>query len=144
MRVFIETNGSRKPSWWEAYCLLLVLGAAVYIPLSYTFDFHLPGAPTRELFNVPCPLCGGTRAVTALCLGRFGEAWEYNPLAIFVFSFLMLSILHWLVALVTRRRIAIEATKRQGRIFWLVISLIFIANWIYVLTAGMWEQPLSV
>lgn len=144
MRIYIDKKGLRRPNWWEAYCLFLVLGAAAYIPFSYAFDMHLPGAPLRELFGVPCPLCGGTRAVTALFLGRFSEAWAYNPLAIFVFIGLLLSILHWLIALFTRRRIAIEATKKHRRMFWAVIGAIFIANWIYVLTAHMWEKPLSV
>ena len=144
MRIYIDKEGKRSPNWWEAYCLFLVVGAAAYIPFSYAYDMHLPGSPLRELFGVPCPLCGGTRAVTALCLGRFGEAWDYNPLAIFVFFGLLLSIFHWLIALFTRRRIEIESTRIHGRIFWTVIAAIFIANWIYVLAADMWEKPLSV
>ncbi|MHC4840471.1 MAG: DUF2752 domain-containing protein [Planctomycetota bacterium] len=142
--MYIEKKGKRRPNWWEAYCLFLFIGAAIYIPLSYGWGYHLPSSPTRIFFDFPCPLCGGTRAVTALCLGRFGEAWEYNPMAVLVFVLMAGSIVLWLVALFTRRRIAIDATKKQGRIFWAFVGLFFLTNWAYVLYAGMWDKPLAV
>ena len=57
----------RVPSPWEAYSLTILLGAAIYIPLSYMVDW-LPDlkSPLRYMGGA-CPLCGGTRAVTALC-----------------------------------------------------------------------------
>jgi hypothetical protein len=40
----------------------------------------LPTCPSLTLFGVLCPLCGGTRASTALVSGRLGDAVGFNAL----------------------------------------------------------------
>ena len=37
--------------------------------------------PVRLLTGFPCPGCGGTRAMGAICTGDFSAAWHLNPLA---------------------------------------------------------------
>jgi len=37
--------------------------------------------PVRLLTGLPCPGCGGTRAMGAICTGDFSTAWNLNPLA---------------------------------------------------------------
>lgn len=36
--------------------------------------------PIRLLTGYPCPGCGGTRAMGAICLGQFDKAWSLNPI----------------------------------------------------------------
>jgi hypothetical protein len=36
--------------------------------------------PLRLLTGYPCPGCGGTRALGAICLGQFEKAWAFNPI----------------------------------------------------------------
>lgn len=40
--------------------------------------------PVRLLTGYPCPGCGGTRAMGAICLGDFERAWQLNPITFFV------------------------------------------------------------
>jgi hypothetical protein len=39
----------------------------------------------RALTGHPCPFCGSTRAVGALCAGNFAVAWKLNPLGVVAF-----------------------------------------------------------
>lgn len=50
---------------------------ARFVPLA-----KLPfwGCGFRKLTGLPCPGCGLTRAAEHLAYGRFGAAWEANPL----------------------------------------------------------------
>ena len=36
--------------------------------------------PVRLITGFPCPGCGGTRAMGAICLGQFDKAWSLNPM----------------------------------------------------------------
>jgi len=38
--------------------------------------------PFRLLTGHPCPLCGSTRALAALCSGDFSSAWHLNPIGV--------------------------------------------------------------
>jgi hypothetical protein len=40
--------------------------------------------PIRLFLGIPCPGCGGTRSLGAICEGDFESAWNLNPLS-FVF-----------------------------------------------------------
>lgn len=42
----------------------------------------LPGCPSRALFGVLCPGCGGLRMVASLLGGDLGAAVQYNALAL--------------------------------------------------------------
>jgi len=39
----------------------------------------------RALTGHPCPFCGSTRAVGALCVGDLNTAWHLNPLGVIAF-----------------------------------------------------------
>ena len=41
--------------------------------------------PVRLFLGIPCPGCGGTRSLGAICVGDFESAWNLNPLS-FVFA----------------------------------------------------------
>lgn len=143
-RLRIDKPESRFPSPWELYSLVILAGAAVWIPLSY-FTTWLPElhSPLR-LGGFACPLCGGTRAVTAFSTGQFALAFQYNPLAVGVFLLFLFAMFNWFVLVVPfKRRIVLDTTPTQTRILWLLVGLIFIANWGYVLWAGMYDVPLA-
>lgn len=48
--------------------------------------------PFKQLFGIPCPGCGTTRAFCAFFKGNFVEAFTINPLGLFV-CFLILAFL---------------------------------------------------
>ena len=143
MRVRIDKPESRFPSPWEMYSLVLLIGAAIYIPLSYFTDW-MPGlhSPLRYT-GYACPLCGGTRAVTAFVTGQIPLALHYNPLAVVAFLLFVFAMFNYLALVVPfKKRIVVEATPMQTRILWILVGLAFVANWGYVLWAGMYEEPL--
>ena len=45
--------------------------------------------PMRLLTGFPCPGCGGTRAMGAICLGQFDKAWSLNPMTFAICLFLI-------------------------------------------------------
>lgn len=142
-RLRIDQPESRFPSPWELYSLIVLIGAAVWIPLSY-FTTWLPELHSPLRYSgFACPLCGGTRAVTAFSTGQFALAMQYNPLAVAVFLLFLFAMLNFFVLVVPfKRRIVVDMTPTQVRIMWSLVGLAFVANWGYVLWAGMYEKPL--
>lgn len=143
MRIVLEKNASRAPTPWELYALIVTGGAAVYIPFFMLRGLHLPASPTRELWNFPCPLCGGTRSVASLMLGRLDVAFRYNPLAPLVLGVLLLTVANYLLlVLPLRRRVVLQATPGQRKVLTALLVAVFVANWAYVLWARMYDVPL--
>lgn len=145
MRLKVAELKNRFPSPWELYSLVVLAGAAVYIPLSYLMPAMPPLESPLRFSGAACPLCGGTRAVTAFFIGEFGLALRYNPLALVVLALFVWAVASWLFLVVPfRRRIVVEASKGQHIAFWVLVVLAFLANWAYVLWAGMYRVPLEI
>jgi hypothetical protein len=84
----------------------------------------------RNVTGVPCPTCGSTRAALAAIEGRPIEAIVFNPL-VTVAGALTIA---WLVLRVgCRRRIEFDLAPRQRTLVWIVIGVLFGANWVYVI-----------
>lgn len=67
------------------YKLAILLCVAGYVWLGWSWvECGAGGAASpcliRNLYHIPCPSCGSTRAVMALLQGNFGEAFSWNPL----------------------------------------------------------------
>jgi hypothetical protein len=65
-----------------AVAVFVVLLLLCFPPESYGF---YPQCPLHQLFNLQCPGCGATRALTALIHGRIAAAIQFNPLATVLF-----------------------------------------------------------
>ncbi|MBZ0135745.1 MAG: DUF2752 domain-containing protein [Planctomycetes bacterium] len=143
MRVRIDQPESRFPSPWELYSLIVLIGAAIYIPASYFISWFPPLHSPLRYSGIACPLCGGTRAVTALVTGQVVLALKYNPLAVAVFLAFLFAMFNFFVLVVPfRKRIVFVLTTWQITLLWVLVGLAFAANWAYVLWAGMYDQPL--
>ncbi len=143
VRVRIDRPEKRTPSVWELYSLVLLTGAAIYIPLSYVLPWLPPVHSPLRYAGFACPLCGGTRAVTALALGRFELAVLYNPFALAVLVFLLWGALGYLFMVVPfKRRVVFEGSKGERRAFWFGVFVLALANWGWVYMSGMYEKPL--
>ena len=143
MRIRVAQLEKRTPSPWELYSLFLLVGAAIFIPLSYMGWLPPMHSPLRYL-GFACPLCGGTRAVTAFATGQFLLGLRYNPFALLVFFMLAWGAISFFFLVVPmKKRVVVDATKSQIALFWSVVGLALIANWAYVLWAGMYNVPLE-
>ena len=61
--------------------LLLAAAALAAAPLLESLSGSGRLCMVRAVAGIPCPLCGGTRALVALAVGEFVEAFTWNPLA---------------------------------------------------------------
>jgi hypothetical protein len=144
MKLRLDSPPHRFPSPWELYALILVVGAAVYVPLSFVMPMPPLHSPFRYL-GFACPLCGGVRSVSALAFGEVALAFQYNPLAPIVLLVLVYGVISWVfVVLPFRRRLVVDASARARVVFWVVVGLILAANWVYVVWAGMYKVPLQL
>ncbi|CAG0934349.1 hypothetical protein PLCT1_02697 [Planctomycetaceae bacterium] len=144
MKVVIDYPASRLPGTFEAFSIVMLGAAAVMIPLSYASQVDVPTSSLRFLGGA-CPLCGGTRAVTALCLGRFETAITYNPLALIIFGLMLYAAFSYIfVVLPFGRRPVLFTSPRESFALKSLIIAAFVANWAYVLWAGMYRVPLAV
>lgn len=117
---------SRGAVWWCASALFVL---AVFAGYAANQAIGAVGAvcPTRWLAGVPCPLCGGTRAVMGLLRGDVASAFRLNPLAsLFVFAGALWTVL-WLG--LGRR---LETTLKAPVVTTLLLFALAL-NWAYVL-----------
>lgn len=61
-----------------------------------------PPCPSRGLFGIDCPGCGGLRGTNALLHGRVGEALDHNLLLLPTLAVLAVMLGFWLLPLVGR------------------------------------------
>lgn len=88
----------------------------------------------RLLTGHPCPFCGSTRAIGALCSGDISSAWSLNPLGTLTFIGVVIIVLAPEHAKTLRRR-ARSALPDLNR--WVVVSSVsalFLATWAWNIT----------
>ncbi|MDR1191042.1 MAG: DUF2752 domain-containing protein [Verrucomicrobiales bacterium] len=110
--------------------LLLTVGVVV---LQTVFMAQLPflGALTKSLFQrwlgLPCPLCGGTRAMNALFHGDLTQALYLNWLALPVAAAGIIIVTVSGIELLARR--AIFPSLKFSRRAWLSLAAVFVLLW---------------
>ena len=118
----------------------LALATLVVLPVGLWWLRQFPSALSpclmRTVWGVPCPTCGGTRAVLAMSQGRLLDAIATNPLI----TISTLALLAWAVGglaatLVPRWRRTVEASPGEGRRFALVMFAAILASWLWTATS---------
>jgi hypothetical protein len=99
--------------------------------------------PMKVLFEIPCVLCGGTRAMHALTHGSIGEAWTLNPLAAALGVFLLVYLVYCLAVAIRPglKRVRVSPDARviaspSGLLIRLAAVALLIGNWAYLIWAG--------
>lgn len=116
----------------------MVLGAAGLASLSAVVvrDPHVPGSwgtcPVLLLTGLPCPSCGGLRAVSDLMAGQPLAALGSNALAVALVVGGTLAWGAWLAAALRRRplRLVDAVTDRRALGFALVLAAFTAARWL--------------
>lgn len=75
--------------WSRAKLRNGVLGGLVIVVYVLLVTIFKIGCPIRNIFHIPCPVCGLTRAALSLLRGDFGLAFTYHPLVLFIPVWLM-------------------------------------------------------
>ncbi len=82
----------------------------------------------QRMAGIPCPLCGGTRAVAALARGGFVEALAWNPLAAVGVTLA--------VPLGAAMASGWDPPVSWGRRLLFPVAAAAVMNWAYLLAAG--------
>jgi hypothetical protein len=101
------------------------LAAGVQLPL--------PVCGMRLLTGLPCPFCGGTRALRAAALFQFWDALTLNPMAFLLGWAITFWFLAWLTDRLFHARVLArleKATQPMRRAGFLAIVLFL--NWVYL------------
>lgn len=110
-----------------------MLGALLLLRLAPDTVLAFVHCPLREITGIPCPTCGGTRALSHLAAGDWSAAVAANPLVILAGSGFLLTALYATAATLRpawRRALALTPNeKRSAR--WLAILLI-VLNWAWL------------
>jgi len=133
----------------KLYTLFTLLSTAGYTWIAlnvFERSVHLLLPPVclfKEVTGVPCPSCGTTRSVTALCHGNVKQAFLTNPFGP-IMALALLVIPMW-IALDTLRRTDsfYRSYTKMERLLatnkWLSISaaVVVLLNWLWNIAKGL-------
>ncbi len=122
-----STSGISKP--WLIATVFWFLSVAVFAYLNHLAGTRYTLCLFKNLTDLPCPGCGGTRATLALLKGHWLAAFAFNPLvsSIFVLSPLFILSYGW-----NARKKNAERWQ-PGRTFWIITIALVLGNWLYVI-----------
>jgi hypothetical protein len=112
--------------------VLLLLGAAV-AALPSIAESPVT-CPFRVVTGLPCATCGTLRAAHLLMRGGLVSAFCLNPLSV---ALLLLvapaALVLWFVNRFWGFAIDVIASATERRMAWVLLSVVVLANWVYVL-----------
>ena len=129
-----KNQGNGIPRWSPLWWLIGFAGVALVSRVIIQWGVNVPICQFRNLTGVPCPLCGGTRAMRSIAELDPLAAVQLNPL-VFLAG---VTILLWAVFSFAGRWLEITAleavTKRLRRLPLLPVALgLILLNWLYLI-----------
>jgi len=123
----------RRPGWplW-AVLVVLAWGAMVYAThyLMGKTGNHASTCIFKRVTGYPCATCGATRGVVAFIDGDIIGGWLLNPL---LFTILAIVVADLILRLATGKAIRFVLSKREKRGAWIILAVVFVANWAYII-----------
>lgn len=110
--------------------LLLCVGVFIYAASKLFPDESF--CLIKNIFHLPCPGCGMTRAFNCIFSGDLTGAFYYNSLSIPLFCFIIMSLI-WVLADIIRKDNSYRRSMNKLRkpAFIIALILITIVNWIF-------------
>ena len=90
----------------------------------------------KAMTGLPCPTCGGTRALGRLAAGDVAGAVAMNPLAALGAAALAAWALADLVLLSSGRAVSLEVSGPAGRALRVAVPAALLLNWLDLVAAG--------
>lgn len=132
----------RTPRFTRVFVLMLAAYAlwASGVLVVHAYNQPAPGSarqvelcPMKLAVGLPCPTCGGTRAVSELATLSPARAWHFNPL--------LTVLVPLAAALIGLRVIAglvvcVRLSRSGRRVAWTAATLALLLNWAWVLSIG--------
>lgn len=113
--------------------------AASAVLIRFLPGHMVPLCGMRRWFGLPCPTCGAYRAGRALIEGRVLDAVRLQPLGIIVLPVLGVYTLYALAVICLKApRLRVESVStRDRRVIGWAMAGVLLANWVYLLRAGI-------
>jgi len=132
----------RLPRFSRAFVLMLAVYTfwALGVLVVHTYNQTAPASkqhfelcPMKLAAGIPCPACGGTRAVRELATFDPAGAWHVNPLLT-----VLVPVAAALIALrvVAGRVVCVRLSRAGRRAAWTTATLALLLNWVWVLSIG--------
>ena len=122
--------------------VLTMAGLSLAVAALAVRDPHVPGSwglcPFRALTGLPCPVCGGLRAVNDLTSGDLPAAWGSNAFVVLAVPVALVVWAHWVVL---RWRGRGDETPPAFRAGWAVAGVLALTAF-GVLRWTPWGAPL--
>ena len=115
-------------------CVALLALAQV----SSQFEMPVPLCPLKHITGIPCPTCGGTRAMRALLgHGAIFTALRFNPLVtLAAFTAIPLLLYAAAVSLFRWPRVRVLLAAREQHLLRTAAWIAIIANWLFLIVDG--------
>jgi len=104
----LRAHRGARSQWWApvgAAALAACGCATLWFADPTTPGGVLPVCPTKALFGIDCPGCGGMRMVYSLMHGNIGAAVHYNALSIVAVAMMVWAYGAWVLGLLQKRRV---------------------------------------
>ncbi len=126
----LKTNETEHFLYWFGVILIPILisiyGITYFIAEHFGLTF-LRLCSMRVLFGIPCPGCGGTRAIICLFTGKIFSAIYYNAFAVYVVVLYLLFFITQTLKRLTKGRI--NGLKFHN-IYWQLALVILVLQYI--------------
>lgn len=133
-RMMIVTAPSRRIFRFIALSGIILVSMAIH-------PFH-EGESTicivRNLFGIPCPGCGLTRAFLFLGHGDIYSALRLNINSLLVFSAIVFLWLHAAFTIITGKEVKVRLAKWEECIVIMTAAAVMISGWLYNVFLNPW------
>lgn len=126
-------QAKRRPDWpgWAVALVAVWLTLGVLnLLLAARAGRQISLCLFKNLTGYPCPTCGFTRGALLFLSGHPLEGWLHNPL---LFSLLGGYGVVIAIRVLLACRLAVHPSQGEKRAAWIVLSVLFAANWLYVI-----------
>lgn len=109
------------------FFVLIIVAVLIYVQYPYTVSqlTGYTGCSVYETFDIKCPTCRGTRAVSALMDGRLFDALQYNALVIVTIPIVLYYGIRTSVFILKGNSMEELRINTKFIWFWLVVIILF-------------------
>ena len=129
-RLIVQKMSSRKLAGFLLLSFVLIVSFAIRPFRNPEFTVCL----FKNIFGIPCPGCGMTRAFLFIAHGDIRSALELNVNSLAVFIAVIVLWLQFAVNVITGKEIRIHLERRENYFVFVVAVVAMMSGWVYNLS----------
>ncbi len=126
---FGNSSWKRHRADWSFSLLTGILMASLLIQPFHEERFSI--CLFKNIFGIPCPGCGMTRAFLFLGHGEIHDAFTLNPNVFLAFFIVLFLWFNKITLLLTGKEVKIHLTHREKVLVYILAGFAMIAVWVY-------------